>query len=1083
MRLYEDFATGLTLRGPADLTARSSAIDANLDASHSANALQWSGWTFERAVDDTATLRMDGGDGPQEQGAGTNDTVPGNASTTFVLSIGGSQSGRINTAGDDDWYRVTLVAGETYLFTMTGSGGSPLIDPYLELRNATGGLIAIDDDAGPGTSSSLRFTVTQSGTYYINARAWEADTGATLTGDYTLSVVAGAAPQNPLDTLDIGYEFPDNTINVYFATTGQTFLGDTSLRSWTQAEIDAVMAALDTFEAVTPLVFTQVMSSASADFVLVLADLSDNVLGHFHVGAGVGCFAPDTTTWLAGLAAGSSAWTTVIHEIGHGLGLAHPHDNGGDSEIMQGVIGPFSSYGTFQLNQGVFTTMSYNDGWQFAPGGPNGSLTTGSQSTPMALDIGMLQLLYGANTTYNNGDNTYTLTAAAGSYIAIWDTGGADSIVFSGTQAATIDLRAATLLNEVGGGGFVSYVTGFHNGFTIANGVVIENATGGSGNDTLIGNGANNLLIGNAGTDSLTGGDGHDTLIGGAGGDALIGGNGTDTASYAGAAGGVTADLQTGANTGEAAGDSFNSIENLIGSSFNDTLRGDANNNQLIGGDGNDTLEGRDGHDQLIGGAGADAHVGGAGFDYARYETASAGVAADLINGGSAGDAQGDTFSGVEGLIGSSFNDTLAGDDGVNDMHGNDGADWMEGRGGDDALIGGAGHDHLIGGLGADILDGGDGFDYARYDNAAAGLTADLADTFGTTGEGLGDVFTSIEGVVGSAFDDVLKGDANPNDIHGQNGNDSLYGRGHDDYLGGGAGHDHLYGGTGADILDGGEGFDYARYDEAAAGLTADLMDTFGTTGEGLGDVFISIEGVVGSAFNDVLKGDDNANDIHGGAGNDSLYGRGHDDYLGGGAGHDHLYGGTGADILDGGEGFDYARYDEAAAGLTADLMDTFGTTGEGLGDVFISIEGMVGSAFDDVLKGDNAANDMHGQNGNDTLEGRGGGDNLGGEDGNDTLDGGAGADTLTGGAGDDTFVFQAGQAQGDAILDFDGNGAAAGDAIVFSGYGTAAEGASFIQLDATHWQITSADGLIVEVITLSNGATIDASDYIFGGG
>jgi len=408
--------------------------------------------------------------------------------------------------------------------------------------------------------------------------------------------------------------------------------------------------------------------------------------------------------------------------------------------------------------------------------------------------------------------------------------------------------------------------------------------------------------------------------------------------------------------------------DTLSGLGGDDFLYGGAGADAIDGGADNDHLVGADGHDHLTGGAGADTLLGGAGFDYARYDAAGAGVAADLVNGGTAGDAAGDVYSGIEGLVGSGFDDTLAGTDGVNDMHGQGGADWMEGRGGDDALIGGDGHDHLSGGAGADILDGGAGFDYARYDAAASGLSADLAGTFGATGEGLGDVFVSIEGLVGSAFDDTL-------------------------------------------------------------------------------------------------RGDDNVNDIHGGAGADALHGRGHDDYLGGGEGHDHLYGGAGADILDGGAGFDYARYDDAAAGVAADLVGTFGTGGEALGDVFVSIEGMVGSAFADTLRGDNAANDMHGQGGDDTLEGRGG------------------ADVLSGGAGADTFVFQAGQTHGDTILDFDGAGAGVGDAIVFNGYGTAAQGASFTQLDATHWQIASADGLIVEVIVVVNGASIDASDYIFGGG
>ena len=98
----------------------------------------------------------------------------------------------------------------------------------------------------------------------------------------------------------------------------------------------------------------------------------------------------------------------------------------------------------------------------------------------------------------------------------------------------------------------------------------------------------------------------------------------------------------------------------------------------------------------------------------------------------------------------------------------------------------------------------------------------------------------------------------------------------------------------------------------------------------------------------------------------------------------------------------------------------------------------------------------------------------------NDVLNGGAGADRLIGGVGDDDFVFQAGEANGDVIVDFIGNGAAAGDEMIFRGYGTAAEGANFVQLDATHWQINSADGTIHDVITIENGAAVHSSDWEF---
>jgi serralysin len=146
----------------------------------------------------------------------------------------------------------------------------------------------------------------------------------------------------------------------------------------------------------------------------------------------------------------------------------------------------------------------------------------------MAFDIAAIQLMYGAAAS-NAGNTVYTLRddAVGASYSCIWDTGGIDTIQYAGSRDATIDLRAASLANGLGGGGFLSSVDGVAGGFTIAAdvtdfdrdgnfGVVIENAIGGSGGDTLIGNAASNRLEGGAGSDELYGRGGLDMLIGGA---------------------------------------------------------------------------------------------------------------------------------------------------------------------------------------------------------------------------------------------------------------------------------------------------------------------------------------------------------------------------------------------------------------------------------------------------------------------------------------------------------------------------------------------------------------------------------------
>ena len=157
-------------------------------------------------------------------------------------------------------------------------------------------------------------------------------------------------------------------------------------------------------------------------------------------------------------------------------------------------------------------------------------------------------------------------------------------------------------------------------------------------------------------------------------------------------------------------------------------------------------------------------------------------------------------------------------------------------------------------------------FDTAYYGGATAGVTASLTNPAINTGEAAGDTYISIEGLLGSDFNDTLIGDANGNNLRG---------------------------GLGADVLNGGGGSDFANYSSSASGLTASLANPSVNNGDAAGDTYISIEGLIGSAFNDTLIGDDNNN---------------------------FLRGGPGADVLDGGGGSDYADYIGAAAGVTASL-------------------------------------------------------------------------------------------------------------------------------------------------------------------
>ncbi|TNC51494.1 matrixin family metalloprotease [Rubellimicrobium rubrum] len=316
-------------------------------------------------------------------------------------------------------------------------------------------------------------------------------------------------------------------------------------------ELRAMRAAMTSLESVCNLDFREVSSQGAAD--LIWASVSDADLGSdgtlglayppgegFRNGEALGVVAInwelyDPASGPTMLVRGGYDFCTFIHELGHAVGLAHPHDDGGGSTRFPGVTDAFGDFGNLAMNQGLYTMMGYNDGWPTGPAGVSPSLVYGYQAGPMALDIAALQRMYGANMTVRTGNDTYLLPTAnkVGTYYScIWDAGGIDRIV-GGDHGNTIDLRAATLAFAPGGGGVLSHARGadggyVHGGFTIANRAVIENATGGAGRDTIRGNGADNVLSGLAGQDRLNGAAGNDVLQGGSGSDTLVGSTGDD---------------------------------------------------------------------------------------------------------------------------------------------------------------------------------------------------------------------------------------------------------------------------------------------------------------------------------------------------------------------------------------------------------------------------------------------------------------------------------------------------------------------------------------------------------------------------
>jgi len=505
--------------------------------------------------------------------------------------------------------------------------------------------------------------------------------------------------------------------------------------------------------------------------------------------------------------------------------------------------------------------------------------------------------------------------------------------------------------------------------------------------------------IGGSGANTITGGTGNDTLVGEGGADYLVGNGGTDTVSYSNTAAAVSLNFKTGVHTGDAAGDTFSSIEKFQGSSGNDTF---------------------------VSGAGADNLDGYTGNDTVDYSTSGSGVTVNLTTGtGTGGDASGDVLTSIEKVIGSDFADTLssstaattlaggAGDDTyvvgattvvVNESAGQ-GFDTVQtsltglnlasfgevealtytgtgnftgyGGAGANTITGASGNDTLAGNGGADLLIGNGGTDTATYSTTSSPITLNFK-TGVHTGDAAGDVFVSIEKFQGSS------------------------------------GNDTFVSGTGADNLDGYTGNDTVDYSTSSSAVTVDLTAGTGSGGDAQGDVLTSIERVVGSDYADTLSSSTAGHTLEGGLGNDvyianstsvtiveqagagideirtnvaayqlgwanvenltytgtaafSGYGNALDNVITGGIGNDILIGKGGADTLNGGSGTDTASYLDTNAGMTLNLKTGVGT-GDAAGDVFISIEKYQGSGGNDTFYASSAADNIDGYNGTDTI-------------------------------------------------------------------------------------------------------------------
>ncbi len=630
--------------------------------------------------------------GAQRNGVAIEDLISAGTDTTGTLAVGGNVNEELDVAGDRDWFAIELDAGETYIFAMDGV---TLSDPLLRLYDSAGGFLASDDDGGPGVNAELSYTTTSSGTYFVSAAAYN----DLYTGTYTLSAelfdpvtpgevlpvaaVQGTRPLLGADQNAIMYFFGDdgqlsNYGGLLAAGSQAAWTGE---EDWTAAEKLIVRQALDEIESMIDVTFVETTTFADAELDFFKNDDSGSLgtagsqTSGGHTESSIRMNHTISDRWLNGKDQGGQGYETLVHEIGHALGLGHTHDTSVGSGVLLGMTGASAfSGGALGFNDPINSIMAYRDGWA-AQG--TSEEAYGNRGNFGAWDLQALINLYGVAPPPTAAADTYTLpdTVGAGTFFeTIQDVGGTDEISAGGsTRDAVIDLREATLdAAPLTSGGPVSYLKDgggvIPGGFTISSGTIVENATGGSGDDEITGNAAANMLEGLAGNDTINGGDG---------------------------------------------------VDNLQGDAGNDNLRGEGDKDVVSGGDGNDVVNGGDDEDLLFGGAGNDLLFGGAGFDRIyggsgsdrifggdQNDIANGGGDNDIINTGSGNDlvfAQ----NGNDLIFTQAGNDNVFAGDGNDKVFGGDGNDKMNLGDGNDEAFGGAGIDEIIGALGNDTMSGG----------------------------------------------------------------------------------------------------------------------------------------------------------------------------------------------------------------------------------------------------------------------------------------------------------------------------------------------------------------------------------------
>ncbi|MCH2549707.1 MAG: matrixin family metalloprotease [Alphaproteobacteria bacterium] len=431
------------------------------------------------------------------------------------------------------------------------------------------------------------------------------------------------------------------------------------------------------------------------------------------------------------LSPGQSGYHVVIHEIGHALGLTHPHDGG----LWNWPT--FSDLGISAQNSLYTTVMSYEP--------PAYSWTYGWATTPMMWDVYALQLLYGSEDETRSGNEKYYLLDDNMANV-IWDSGGNDTLSAENSVFKNwVDLRQGYW--SVG-----SPDTGVLDVTGIAYNTVIENAVGSSQNDTIVGNSTDNHIVGGLGNDLISGEQGNDSLFGGGGddvihgtygNDAIDGGEGKDILTYATSSAKKNINLTTNLAIDDTTTDTISNIEWVIGTAYADTIIGNNHNNTLHGGAGDDQLLGNPGNDVINGNEGNNTINGGEGIDVISFSSAPNSVEVNLSSGTALSNIYTNIISNFEWVAGSNYQDHIIGDENSN---------RLEGGGGNDTIDGGAGTDTVsFSGL------------ISEYSAVESGYSIIISD--GTDSRDGIDTLTSIEAFSFAGTSAVLSDLLNPSDI------------------------------------------------------------------------------------------------------------------------------------------------------------------------------------------------------------------------------------------------------------------------------------------------------------------------------